>query len=90
MAGELNGLNGIRQGNSLYVKPYVSAPFLRREGDDVDFTPDVGLDVKFGVTTGLALDVTVNTDFSQVEADRQQINLTRFPLFFPGEAGVFP
>ncbi len=89
MAGELNGLNGIRQGNSLYVKPYVLAPILRREGDDVDFTPDVGLDVKFGVTTGLALDVTVNTDFSQVEADRQQINLTRFPLFFPEKREFF-
>ncbi len=89
MAGELNGLSGIRQGKSLYVKPYISSPVVRREGDDVDFTPDVGLDLKYGVTTGLALDATVNTDFSQVEADQQQINLTRFSLFFPEKREFF-
>ena len=89
MAGELNGLSGIRQGKSLYMKPYISTPVVRREGDDVDFTPDVGLDLKYGVTTGLALDATVNTDFSQVEADQQQINLTRFSLFFPEKREFF-
>jgi hypothetical protein len=89
LAGELNGLSGIRQGRNLYLKPYLSTPVLRREGDDVDFLPDVGFDVKYGITTGLALDVTVNTDFSQVEADRQQINLTRFPLFFPEKREFF-
>ena len=44
---------------------------------------DVGLDVKYGVTQNLVADVTVNTDFAQVEADDQQVNLTRFSLFFP-------
>ncbi len=89
LAGELNGLSGINQGRNLYLKPYLLTPLVRREGDDVDFLPDVGFDLKYGVTSELALDVTVNTDFSQVEADQQQINLTRFPLFFPEKREFF-
>lgn len=44
---------------------------------------ELGLDIKYGLTTNLTLDVTLNTDFAQVDADDQQINLTRFSLFFP-------
>lgn len=50
---------------------------------------DAGLDVKWGVTPNLTVDFTVNTDFAQVEADDQQINLTRFPLFFPEKRPFF-
>jgi hypothetical protein len=57
---------------------------------------EAGLDVKVGVTANLTLDLTVNTDFAQVEADDQAVNLTRFSLFFPERrlffqerAGVF-
>ena len=45
--------------------------------------------MKYGVTSGLTWDFTVNTDFSQVEADEQQINLTRFNLFFPEKRDFF-
>ncbi len=45
--------------------------------------------MKYGVTSGLVWDFTVNTDFSQVEADEQQINLTRFSLFFPEKRDFF-
>ena len=48
-----------------------------------------GVDVKYGVTNGLVWDFTVNTDFSQVEADEQQVNLTRFNLFFPEKRDFF-
>ena len=89
LAGELEGINRIGQGRNFYIKPYLSVPIVRRERDDVDFLPDVGVDIKYGVTPGLALDLTVNTDFSQVEADVQQINLTRFPLFFPEKREFF-
>ena len=51
---------------------------------------DAGIDVKYGVTSGLTWDFTVNTDFSQVEADEQQINLTRFSLLLPREARLLP
>jgi hypothetical protein len=44
---------------------------------------ELGLDIKYGLTSNLTLDVTVNTDFAQVEADDEQVNLTRFSLFFP-------
>ena len=50
---------------------------------------DAGLDVKYGVTSGLVWDFTVNTDFSQAEADEQQINLSRFNLFFPEKRDFF-
>jgi hypothetical protein len=89
LAGELTGLSGIRQGRNLYIKPYISLPVVRRQQDDVDFLPEPGLDLKYGVTPGLTLDLTVNTDFAQVEADQQQINLTRFSLFFPEKREFF-
>ena len=89
LAGGLEGLSGVQQGRNLYFKPYLSAPVVRREEDDVDFIPDVGFDIKYGVTPGLTLDLTANTDFSQVEADTQQINLTRFSLFFPEKREFF-
>ncbi|MEE8590449.1 MAG: DUF5916 domain-containing protein [Spirochaetia bacterium] len=88
-AGTLEDVSGMRQGRNLNIKPFLSAPVTRREGDDVDFMPEVGLDVKYGVTPGLTLDLTLNTDFAQVEADEQQINLTRFSLFFPEKREFF-
>lgn len=89
LAGELEGLESVSRGRNLYVKPYLSLPVLRRQDDDVDFVPEVGLDVKYGLGGSLTLDMTVNTDFAQVEADLQQINLTRFSLFFPEKREFF-
>ena len=57
--------------------------------DANDLTGDVGVDAKFGVTPALNLDLTYNTDFAQVEVDEQQINLTRFNLFFPEKRPFF-
>jgi hypothetical protein len=54
-----------------------------------DFTGEVGLDAKIGLSSGFTLDLTVNTDFAQVEADDQQVNLTRFSLFFPEKRQFF-
>ncbi len=64
MAGSLHGMSGVRQGRNLYLKPYLSAPLVRRQGDDVDFLPELGIDLKYGVTSGMTLDLTVNTDFA--------------------------
>jgi hypothetical protein len=89
LAGTLHGISNVRQGRNLNVKPYVKAPLVRAENDDWDFLPDAGLDVKYGITSGLTLDATVNTDFSQVEADDAQINFTRFSLFFPEKREFF-
>jgi hypothetical protein len=54
-----------------------------------DGARNVGLDVKWGVRPNLTADFTVNTDCAQVEADEEQLNLTRFDLFFPEKRGFF-
>ena len=54
-----------------------------------DCSAQVGGDAKIGITQSLTLDLTVNTDFAQAEVDDQQVNLTRFPLFFPEKRGFF-
>ena len=48
-----------------------------------------GIDVKYGITQNLTADFTYNTDFAQVEVDERQVNLTRFPLFFPEKREFF-
>ena len=57
--------------------------------NEVDRTGRLGIDVKWGVRADLTLDATVNTDFAQVEADEEQVNLTRFALVFPEKRPFF-
>jgi hypothetical protein len=89
MAGSIDGLRQVRSGRNLRVKPFFagSSSTVGTRPSDGDF--DLGLDVKYGLTTGLTLDGTINTDFSQVEADEQQVNLTRFNLLFPEKREFF-
>lgn len=87
-------LRGIRRGPGLQVKPYGLGQASRHGGEepergDTDLTGDAGIDVKWGITTGFTADFTVRPDFAQVEADQQQVNLTRFPLFFPEKREFF-
>ncbi len=92
-AGTVTGLAGIRQGRNLTIKPYASASTvsgaaptaLGADGEDAD----IGFDLKYGLTSRLTLDVTALTDFSQVEVDQEQVNLTRFSLFFPEKRDFF-
>jgi len=83
---------GVEQKKPFYVTPYVlggssSIQQLNESNtayeSDNKWVNEVGLDVKYGISNNFTLDLTVNTDFAQVEADDQQINLTRFSLFFP-------
>ena len=92
-AATLVGLEVPPGSKNLEIKPYVvsdltsdlaAAPRVSNE-----LGGDVGLDVKYGVTQNLTADLTYNTDFAQVEADEQQINLTRFSLFFPEKREFF-
>ena len=89
MAGTIEGLRGVRPGMNLRFKPYASTSSSAIRGSRTRREFDGGLDVKYGVTTGLVWDFTVNTDFSQVEVDEQQINFTRFSLFFPEKRDFF-
>ncbi len=91
-------LEHVRSQNPLYITPYALSGIgqsaeLNEPGTayhlNGDFTRDLGLDVKYNLTSNLTLDVTVNTDFAQVEADDQQVNLTRFSLFFPEKRQFF-
>ena len=88
-AGTLTGLEGLRQGRNLWFKPFLTA--VRSDGATASTMEDIdgGLDIKWGLTPRLTLDVTALTDFSQVEVDEQQINLSRFSLFFPEKRDFF-
>jgi hypothetical protein len=90
--GRLTGIRGVEPGLNLNVKPFVLASASKaadattgRKKNDLDY----GLDVKWGITRGLSLDLTVKTDFAETEVDALQVNLTRFPLFFPEKRYFF-
>ena len=88
--GDLRGLPDVNQGRNLRLKPTFTSGATRATGAaGFDGTADAGLDLKYGVTPALTLDLTVNPDFAQVEADEQQVNLTRFSLFYPEKREFF-
>lgn len=90
LAGQLQGLE-IPPPRNLQITPYVLGTTRGRGTQLTGATTigEVGGDIKYGITPSLALDVTINTDFAQVEADQQQINLDRFSLFFPEKRPFF-
>ena len=93
-AGHIHGLTDLpRAGLNLEVKPYVLGGSTQELDSfdrlDTDAELDVGLDAKYELRPGLLLDATLNTDFAQVEVDDQQVNLTRFSLFFPEKRDFF-
>jgi hypothetical protein len=93
-AATLTGLElGTRQRN-LQLIPYALVGTLREADLDTgelgsSSITEVGLDVKYSITSDLTLDGTTNTDFAQVESDDEQVNLTRFSLFFPEKREFF-
>lgn len=105
-AGELGGLSGIRQGIGLDVVPFFVSHWRNERDEDGDGRADgsgektllgePGLDAFYKIIPSLTFSLTLNTDFAETEVDERQINLTRFPLFFPErrdfflqDAGVF-
>jgi hypothetical protein len=91
MAAKLTGLD-LPQRRDVKLTPYVLGSANKDYSvttDQLDRKGDVGLDVKWGVRPNLTADFTVNTDFAQVEADEEQVNLTRFDLFFPEKRPFF-
>lgn len=90
LAGNLAGLSLGSRSRDLRVTPYVAAQTVRETGGAAfDQRADAGLDLKYGLTRGLTLDLTVNPDFAQSEADEQQVNLTQFSQFFPEKRDFF-
>jgi hypothetical protein len=92
-SGTLVGVEVPSGSRRLELKPYsiVSLTTDRHaaEPHENDLGADAGLDLKYGITKGLTADVTLNTDFAQVEEDDQQVNLTRFNLLFPEKRDFF-
>ena len=93
-AGALGGLQRLSQGLDLKLKPFVVSGLRsqRSAGSRSALRShpyNIGFDAKYGVTSGLNLDLSYNTDFAQVEADEQQVNLTRFSLLFPEKRDFF-
>lgn len=88
--GHITGLQGLEQKNTLQFKPYslgkverdYQTPHTRGSGA-------LGVDLKYGLAANLIADLTVNTDFAQVEVDEVQVNLSRFSLFFPEKRDFF-
>jgi hypothetical protein len=91
-------LEGVDEATPLWVIPYGLAGLDRtadpstagsRTSPGTDVTRELGLDVKYGLSSNLTLDLTANTDFAQVESDALQVNLDRFGLFFPEKRQFF-
>jgi hypothetical protein len=97
MAGTLRGFENLRPGRNLKIKPFLigggtqarpsTSPGTGPLRGDGSF--DGGLDLKYSLTPSMTLDATYRTDFAQVEVDQQQVNLTRFNLFFPEKRDFF-
>jgi len=90
--------DGLKSKKPFYIAPYAIGGYQQDNvlndaatGYKMEKNPkyNAGLDIKYGLTNNLTLDLTLNTNFAQVEADDEQINLTRFSLFFPEKRTFF-
>ncbi len=92
-AATLVGLETPGLAKNIEIKPYALSSLTTDQAADEPFSNDgaaaVGVDLKYGLTSSLTADLTVNTDFAQVEEDLQQVNLTRFSLRFPEKRDFF-
>jgi hypothetical protein len=91
-------LRGVKPSKPIYIAPYFLAGYESKYELNYQETEylrsskpalEAGLDVKYGISNSMIMDITVNTDFAQVESDDQQINLTRYSLFFPEKRPFF-
>jgi hypothetical protein len=92
-AATVIGLETPAESKNIEFKPYAVSSLTTNRAAAVPFdnngTANAGLDFKYGLTRSLILDATYRTDFAQVEEDLQQINLTRFSVFFPEKREFF-
>lgn len=92
-AATLVGLDLPESGRNVELKPYavsrLTTDRLQAPPASNELGAQVGGDLKYALTPNLTADFTVNTDFAQVEVDEQQVNLTRFSLFFPEKREFF-
>ncbi|MBM3791315.1 MAG: carbohydrate binding family 9 domain-containing protein, partial [Acidobacteria bacterium] len=91
--GVLRGIDGVESRARFQLWPFVLGGFDRDREDPVrkpnGWTGEAGLDAKAALGSSVVADLTLHTDFAQVESDQQQVNLTRFPLFYPEKRAFF-
>ncbi len=90
-AASLDGINNIKQGKGITIKPYGIASATRdfETGENRKYSFDGGLDIYKNFTPNLVGVLSYNTDFAETEADTRRINLTRFSLYFPEKRSFF-
>jgi hypothetical protein len=88
-AGLMTGMQNLQPSRGLDLNPYGLFGVDQKIGADLRSKHNAGLDLFYQVTPGVKSALTVNTDFAQTEVDSRQINLTRFPLFFPEKRDFF-
>src|SRR5207244_10817350 len=88
-AGDLRGLQHIRSGRLFTVKPHGFARYDKQAGQAPLLPLTGGVDIKYGVTSNLVLNLTGNTDFADAEVDLQPFNLTPFKVFIPEKRQFF-
>ena len=90
-AGDLEGLEGMHHGIGIDVAPFLVMRHLDARGNTFDegWEQEAGLDAFYKLSTNLTASLTINTDFAETEVDERQVNLTRFPLFFPERRDFF-
>ncbi len=88
-AGTLTGIKDIGYARHFEFKPYYLAGFENAENKKANYPNKIGADLNINITPTLKLNLTTNTDFAQVEADRVQVNLTRFNLYYPEKREFF-
>ncbi|MGH9730366.1 MAG: DUF5916 domain-containing protein [Candidatus Acidiferrales bacterium] len=88
-AGELRGIENIGSGRLFIVKPYALARYDKTSGQNPLFPLTGGLDVKYGLTSNLLLNLTGNTDFADTDVDLEPFNITPFKAFIPEKRPFF-
>lgn len=88
-AGTLNGIHDIGSGRLFIVKPYGLAQYDKQTGQDPRFPLTGGVDIKYGLTSNMVLNLTGNTDFADTDVDLEPFNITPFKVFIPEKRPFF-
>jgi hypothetical protein len=88
-SGDLKGINDIGSGRLFIVKSYGLARYDKQTGEDPKFPLTGGVDIKYGLSSNLVLNLTGNTDFADTEVDLQPFNITPFKIFIPEKRQFF-
>jgi hypothetical protein len=90
-AGLLEGLENIRQGLGLTIRPYGIGSLNDNKADSLKPSTKIngGFDIYKNITPNLVAALTINTDFAETEVDERKLNLTRFPLYYPEKRTFF-